>query len=511
MNKDKNRAVLRLYFLYNSRMPEKSLPNIFRYLFPKLEDILFITILGMCFLLGSRMLSIDSDIGRHITVGRYIFETKHIPTLDILSHTKINESRPPYEWLSQLLFALADKFAGLDGVILFCSILIAITFLLIYQESVKRSHTPLLSIVLTILGVSASSIHWLPRPHVITFLMLFLWVQQLEDLSKDKELKMWKFSIIMLLWANLHGGFIFGFLTWFAYVAGAVWDKFIKRNPVNLLNVLSVGIVSSIASIITPDGWGNWLAVLGNNSQYILQNTAETMSPNFYQAGMLPFLLLLGLTIALPALTNTALRTSQVFLLAGMAMASLLVARNIPLFVVIAIPILSECIQLNKLSPWIEKIESRISLLQLQLKSYWVFIAIISLTLFIFNKHSSHQTPIMQFNPNVFPVQAVEWLKENPQAGNMFNEFNWGGYIEYELYPSQKVFLDSQTDFYGEALVKEYTTVINAETEWESILQKYNVSWVFIYKHSPLDVLLTENQAWELIYQDNIAVIYRKK
>ena len=64
-------------------MNEKSPTKFFQYLLPKLEDVLFIAILVMCFLLGTRMLSIDSDVGRHITIGNYILETKHIPTQDI--------------------------------------------------------------------------------------------------------------------------------------------------------------------------------------------------------------------------------------------------------------------------------------------------------------------------------------------------------------------------------------------------------------------------------------------
>jgi hypothetical protein len=358
--------------------------------------------------------------------------------------------------------------------------------------------------------VAASSIHWLPRPHIITFLMLFIWVQQLENLRREEDTKIWKFPIIMLLWANLHGGFIFGFLAWFAYSAGAVWEKITKSIDGKISKFLYVGAFSLLASFLTPDGWGNWLAVLNNNSQYILQNTAETMSPDFYQSGMIPFLLLLGLTIAIPVLTKAPLHAGQIFLLSGMAMASLLMARNIPLFTVLAIPILSECIKPNKLIPILEKIENRIFLLQFQLKSYWIAISAICLTIFIVNNYSNRQISIMQFNPNVFPVQAMQWLKENPQDGNMFNEFNWGGYLEYSLFPQEKVFLDSQTDFYRESLMREYAQVISAETNWTDILEKYQVEWLIISPNSPLTVVIKSDANWSLLYQDEVAVVYRK-
>lgn len=491
-------------------MNKKEFQVFFQYLLPKLEDVLFITVLSMCFFLGARMLSIDSDVGRHITIGNYILETKDIPNKDILSHTKLGESRPPYEWLSQLFFAIAHKLAGLDGVILFCSIIIAFTFLLIYQETIKNNHAPLLSIGLTILGVASSSIHWLPRPHIITFVLLFIWVKQLEKFRTDSTQKIWIFPIVMLLWANLHGGFIFGFLSWFAYFAGSIWEKLTKGIESKISTLAYIGFFSLIASIITPDGWGNWIAVFSNNSQYILQNTAETMSPNFYQAGMLPFLLLLGLTIVIPLLTNTQLHAGQIFLLAGMTMMSLLMARNIPLFTVIAIPILSKCINTASLHPTLKKIETNIFSLQSQLKSQWIFIAIIFTAFFVINNYANRQTSILQFNPNVFPVQATKWLKDFPQDGNMFNEFNWGGYLEYQLYPHQKVFLDSQSDFYGEDLMLKYSQILSADSGWQDLLETYQVKWIIISPNTPLATELQTNSNWILAYQDQITVIYQK-
>lgn len=499
-----------LVFLYNKEMQSKSPNHFLNSVLPKLEDILFISILIVCLLLGPKMLSIDSDLGRHLALGNYILETQNIPTKDILSHTKFGESRPPYEWLSQILFAVSNKLAGLDGVIFFSGLIIAIAFLLTYKESVKVSQLPILSVVILLLGLAASSVHWLPRPHVFTFLMLHIWIMYLEKIRKNENVKLWQIGIIMLIWANLHGGFIFGFIVWFAYFAGDIWEKVFSNKKINLLSLLKVGGVSLLASIITPDGWGNWVAVLGNNSSYILQNTSETMSPDFHQAGMLPFLLFIGLTIVIPSITNIKLPASQIFLMAGTAMASLLVARNIPLFVIVSIPILCGCLRYLTFGEFWFNLEKRINNLQSNLKSYWFFGTIVILSALMIVKYSSYQLTVFKFNPSVFPVQATNWLKENPQTGNMFNEFNWGGYIEYRLFPSQKVFLDSQTDFYGEALMREYVQIISAPAGWESSLEKYQVGWVIINPNSPLANVLVLDSDWQLLYQDKVAVIYRK-
>jgi hypothetical protein len=92
----------------------------------------------------------------------------------------------------------------------------------------------------------------------------------------------------------------------------------------------------------------------------------------------------------------------------------------------------------------------------------------------------------------------------------MFNEFNWGGYLLYRLWPDQKVFLDSQTDFYGEALLREYEQVITASKDWDKVLSKHEVSWVILSSQSRLNDTLRMDMDWKFLYEDQTAIIARK-
>jgi hypothetical protein len=107
-------------------------------------------------------------------------------------------------------------------------------------------------------------------------------------------------------------------------------------------------------------------------------------------------------------------------------------------------------------------------------------------------------------------VEAVEFIEANPQSGNMFNEFNWGGYLEYRLWPSYHVFLDSQSDFYGEALMREYDQVISASGNWNGLLENYNVEWAIIPPDAPLASALQSELNWKTVYQGNTAIILHK-
>jgi hypothetical protein len=480
----------------------------------KFDGIVFVAVFFIALLTGTQMLGIDSDLGRHLTLGNYILDQRSIPTKDILSHTLTGLSRPPYEWLSQVAFAFANRLLGLDGVILLTASLIGFTSLFLFQHSNRRSKSPLISFLLIFLAITVMSIHWLPRPHIVTILLFVIWIDKLERMRQGEPSRLLIFPLIMFFWANLHGGFIFGFLVWGAYFTGWLWDRWQNQSTILIgRKFFLAGIFSLAASILTPDLWRNWEAVLNNRSAYILSRTTETMPPNLTEPDIIPFTLVLFLTILLFAVNRKTLSASHVFLLIGLGIMSLFMARNIPLFSTAAAPVLSELAQqfLARFNVW-SRIEarfagfgapSRVSIIA-------ALAAILMAALFFTGFNRKTGATFFQFNPQVFPVQAVDWLKANPQPGNMFNEFNWGGYLLFRLWPPQQVFLDSQSDFYGEPLMREYESMLLAQGDWRSLVEKYQVEWAIIPPNSPLAVEL-KRIGWLSVYEDETAVILVEK
>lgn len=481
---------------------------------PRLPDIIFASILLLALALGQQMLSLDSDLGRHLTLGNYMLDTRTIPTRDLLSHTRTGLSRPPYEWLSQVIFAMANRLLRLDGVILLTSLTIAFTFSLVYQFAVRRSGSTLISLILVFLATGASSIHWLPRPHIFTFLLLAIWLELLEMISKGNPVKLYTFPLIMLLWANLHGGFVFGILTWMAYFAGWVWERLNKKTD-NLIGtrLIIAGTTSLFATVITPDLWRNWEAVLNNRSSFILNRTVETMRPDLVDPSAIPFTVLLILTIVIFVVNWKTVQPGHFFLLFGLGIMSLMMARNIPLFAISCVPIISNLSakSLSKRKAWI-RLEERFSGFGSApgLSAWSVVIAVLVITMFTyFNINSTR--PLYQFDRSIFPVDAVQYIRENPQSGNMFNDFNWGGYLENNLWPEYNVFLDSQSDFYGEDLMRDYDQIISANVDWESLLQKYEVDWFIIPINAPLAGEISNAANWKIVYSDSTSMIGIRK
>ena len=165
-------------------------------------------------------MNVDGDLGFHITLGRYILGNGMIPSNDLFSHTMAGQPVIEHEWLSGVIFAFAEKYLGLNGIILLCALIIATAFWLIYKMVRAESQTLLIPVLVTAIVISNSMVHWAARPHLFTFILFTLWIIVLKKLHQG-TLKYWLgLPLIMLIWSNLHGIFIVGFITWFVYGFG---------------------------------------------------------------------------------------------------------------------------------------------------------------------------------------------------------------------------------------------------------------------------------------------------
>ena len=474
------------------------------YLFPSIKDAFFVTTLFAVSLQGHMMLNADGDLGRHITIGSYISENWQIPTADIFSHTMYGQTLVPHEWLAQWIFSQTHFFAGLNGIVLLISFIIATTFTITYRELRKNGTFHLIALIATTLAALASSLHWLARPHVFTFLFVATWTYFLAD----NKSKIWYFPVTMFIWANTHGAFISGFAIWFAHIAGWFWDFLNKKTDKTIGVRLSIiGASSFIVTIANPTGWDLWKTSVGYyGNQFLVNRTVEYLSPNFHNWSTWPFLIMLAICLFGLSI-NVRLKTHEAFLLIGWTMLSLYSARNIPIFAIVTAPYVAMTLQaISSSSSILNRMDSAIQSVEKNHKG--IILPILAVVLLTANSVSQKGlNEVNTFDPSKFPVQAVDWLQFNPQEGKMFNNFIWGGYLLYRTYPEYPVFIDGQTDFYGEELTREYSQVTRLDSGWQDILNKHDVSWVIIQSGHPLIHALKSELNWNIVYRDSTATI----
>ena len=486
-----------------------------RMLIPRIGEILFIAIFLALIGLGPRLMNIDGDLGRHITLGDYILSSRSIPTRDVFSFTKLGDPLTPHEWLSDVIFSLAHRFAGLNGIVLLTAIVIGVTFWLVYQHSLHLSNMTLLALTGTILGAAASSLHWLTRPHIFTILFVGLWMAELEKLHLGLRKNWIVFPLMMLIWVNLHGAFIAGFMIWGMYGVGLILDG--KLSWKGIKPYLLIGASSFLVTLLNPDGFGIWktsFGFLGN--KYLVSHTAEYLPPDFQNVSTWPFLLLVVGSVGLLAASKRKLPGPHLLLLAGWTAMALYSARNIPLYSVIAVPILVSKAastimdsQYVAVAQKLVKYQNRLIEIEQTLRGgVWSIVSILLVCILLMSGyHLDIQNQGNRFQEGVFPVAAVNFITDNPPEGNGFNHFPWGGYLLYRIWPEKLVFIDGQTDFYGEELTREYEQIITLKEGWEKVLDLYDIQWVLMPFESPLVNVLESRSNWKTAYQDSTAVI----
>lgn len=502
-------------------------PKIISYLFPSFGSILWAVVFFGCLSLGPRMMNLDGDLGRHLVVGGYILDNGAIPLHDIFSHTMPGKPITPHEWLAEVIFALAYRLLGLDGVILVSSLLISTTFWIVFNLMRARNRTLIPVVFVTLLAIACSSLHWLTRPHLFTFLLLALWIHELIELSTGKRQRWWLLPVLMLIWVNLHGAFIAGFVTWFLFGTGLVWDEFKakssgERKPSDHVSrsFLLGGVLAFLASLINPAGIGIWKTSLGYiGNQYLVNHTQEYFSPNFHEPGTWPFFIFIGLLIFVLGQINKKMGSGLILIAVVWLVMGLYSARNIPLFAIAAGPLLAQGLEelfinssiQQKFIIYMRELDARLRIVDINLKGFFwpiccLLIAILGFRIGI--RFDLNQTG-NSFDPRFFPVEAANWLEDHQQTGQMFNYFPWGGYLLDRRWPNQRVFIDGQTDFYGEALTREYDQVINLTNSWEDVIDKYRISWAILPLEEPVVSAFTSELNWKIIYKDETAVILR--
>jgi hypothetical protein len=329
---------------------------------------------------------------------------------------------------------------------------------------------------------------------------------------------------IMLLWANLHGGFILGMLILASYLIAENFKYFMKRFgrilPSRSLKMLNTaGIIAIFASFINPNSYKVFPFLFEFETGRYKSMIIESVSPmtlvrsGFYEPQFILYFILLALCVLLFVIDIKKRDLTDGVLIAVLAGMSLSSSRFIPFFCPVAALMIARYSAeiLGKLRPR-EHLQSLVKKIELPTA------IILSIALIIvINNAGLFKSGIRM---NKYPEGAARFLKENKITGNMFNPYVWGGYLMWELYPEYKVFIDGR-GLIGEVFFQEVRVLgasrqlVEQLPEWKAILKAYNVDFIITYSVDnftgrlvPLIPALLNDPAWHLIYMDNISLIF---
>ena len=114
--------------------------------------------------------------------------------------------------------------------------------------------------------------------------------------------------------------------------------------------------------------------------------------------------------------------------------------------------------------------------------------------------------PVMVYQ--TYPKAALNWITENQPQSQMFNSYNWGGYLTWDL-RNDPVFIDGRADLYGDEIIGQWWSIIRATDEGFDLLDHWNINFVLLEPDWPIvEALKDEN--WSVRFEDNISVVLEK-
>ena len=501
-----------------------------RWLLPSIADLIFLALLGVLIFtpLSVRLLA-DAGIGWHIRTGQAILASHALPRVDSFSTTMNGKPWLAWEWLYDLKIGGLDSAFGLNGVVWFTALAIAAVFGGMFHFLVLRKTNLFAPLALVLLAISASMIHFLARPHVLSWLFALLWFWILDSSERNSVSDergsrwLWFLPASMLVWVNMHGGFVLGFALIGIFWLGSVWtwfrssdtrieDSLRKIAAGKLARVLtSVGFVSVLASFVNPYGWKLHKHVISYlSNRFLIDHIDEFQSPNFHGIAQKCFLVLLLISIAALIARGRKLSASHILLVLFAVYAGLYASRNIPISAILLGMVIGPLLPSSGSR---ESFSQRMLAVETRMRGHlWVAAGVVLTFAIVANggRIGSAQWIDAHFDPQRMPVQAVDYLRSQGAAAPILAPDYWGGYLIYRLYPQAQVVVDDRHDLYGEQFFRSYLRFLHAEEGWDTFLREYPAGYIILPRKSAMATVLMESRGWKTIYGDDVAVVFQR-
>jgi len=536
-----------------------NIKNIFSFLF-------WIFIFVLLVFNGARYL--DPDFAWHLRVGQEITNLKEVPDIEHFDYTLEGQSWVDHEWgANYLTYQIYDKL-GYFSLIIFFAIIAFLSFYLLYLFILKKYSSHLkdnfllkvLLLLLILLGVYASFPHLGVRMQEFTLLNIVFLMYIFEAYSKTKNSKylFWFFPLIVL-WVNVHAGFMMGLALIFAYLFINFFQylsyKHFKLYFLNYDNVLEIkqimtlsvfSFLAFLASFINPYGLDLYSFLKTYSNDYYLKHIVEWL-PVYY----LP---ILYKQIIFEALSLTVVIIFLVFALTkyknlGKAKYKIRVwdfaiyflflyfsfksKRHFPLFFMLSMPFI--------FSLYIELFDDAFhqvkKIVNMKITAFFVISVLLIVIIGQSIKINFVTDPFNDFCDE-HPCQAVQYFKDNPnlQEKRILNDYGWGGFLIWEL-PDLKLFIDgrlpqfklnghSMLEEYKEFFIKDLLEEKLNEHKIETVLMKASydkikLNWFEKYflmldqetindQKNELKEYLDSSPEWKKVFSDKISIIYVK-
>lgn len=481
----------------------------------KIKGIKFIWFLGIFFyislfglLLQNSFSYFDPDFGWHLKVGQGISQEMSVPHDNLYNYTFTGDW-VDHEWLSNfLIYQVYSNFGYITLSFLFALIIIMVLLIMVFFSRTACRQSPVLLLaLLQLVGLAACLPHFGVRIQELALLFLLVLLIGLYYYNKSKNL-CWLvfFPIWLYLWANLHASFLIGFFLLFAFIVIKALEKWVWSSRrfdwldfSQLLGYKEIGwlalsaILALLSAFFTPyraelfsflGGYGNTVYF-----SYIQEWLSQFSFPFLYRQLFYLAIVFLAILVYLYEIyrRRQKLNIWKLFVVGLFFLLGFKSRRHFPLLFVSSFAFLVEVYGPYFCLRSLPKQKSAVWL------NIYLSAALIILAFSQFFQTRWTPDPFAGFCRD-YPCGAVQFLKSKPGAGNIFNNYGWGGYL-IAVWPEKKLFIDGrlpQVKFAEHTFLEEYLSFYRSD-DCSKKLAEYNIDTVLL----PTKTVISRPRAWE--------------
>lgn len=447
----------------------------------------------------------DPDIWWHMENAKYLFIHHHFPNFDTFSFTTLGHPWMNHEWLAEVPYYLGWRFGGPVGVYLVYLGILDVLFLGIFLLAYNSNRNVKGAWIAACFSVFLGAVSFGPRTLLHGYLYLLAILLIMQRYKEKGQAPLWLIPIVFCLWINSHGswligGVVFGMLIAAGLVEGSWGRVDAKRwTPKQLRQLLVTGGASFAALFVNPFGYHLvWYPFdLAFRQKLTVNNIEEWASVDFHEPvrGKI-VLMMLGALLIGALLTKHRWELGQLGLAVLAVYSGLTYVRFLFLAGILLIPLFAKF--LDFMPPYKPDIDKPL-----------VNAGIIAAMLVIIAAHFPTRPMLENGVAEVYPVQAIAYVKTHEMPGRTLNHYMWGGYLVWRD-PQMKTFVDSRSDIYEyEGVLGDYLDLLRLKDSLK-VLDKYQIRWVMFPTHEPLSYLLAHNAGWKSVYNDNVTQIFER-
>ena len=447
----------------------------------------------------------DPDTYLHIAAGRWMLTYLALPVQDPFSHSLSGATWVLHEWLAEIVLAAVFSAAGWSGLVLVGAASFAITMGLL-TRFLLRYFEPFSALIAVTLGAALVLGHLLVRPHLLALPLLVIWSGELFAARDAGSAPPAWLLPVMVLWANLHGSFMFGLAL--ALYLGAEAVLLPERRGLGVRRWGLFCVLALAAALATPNGIAGFVQPFRLMMMPALQGSfVEWLSPNFQTLQPLE-IWLLGL-IALAFTTGIRLPLQRLLLLLVLCHMALTHVRHADLLGLVG-PLVVAASLGRQIAARIRAAPSSalgqgVARLAAPARASAVALTLAIAVMIIL---AGLLRPIERTDDPITPTAALAAAARLGLNGPVFNSEGFGGYLIFSGIPT---FIDGRVELYGNAFLARYLEAEDGNDDaLAPLLERYGITWTLLSPHQGAVHRLDGLPGWHRVYADAHAVVHAR-